>query len=603
MVDNIDLTKLLRNTCRAVHIPVVLSGTNAKVQNLIGKSDISASRDDGVFPWVKVATKLPKATLKSFGPWISFNPLSDLNSLVYLDSFANSIGEMDYEELLGSLLFRQDFTTDGDWEFLKDLLKFTINQTRTNLPGLGIISLNILIELLIECRGKAQINRKMLWKSLVERIQQFVLKRKKNIKNVEGRIASAHILTFPSHLKDAHEVGEPAGQKVDSHLFFFGLPGDSGVFSLSAGIELEINQDVVVFERDNVSWRDHCFFPRISDDFFAHLVCWNAWFIKINGLEYSLAGLYEKYLNRPGLGVDSTAIVANSFSLELLAHWSACYASHLSVHGETLGVSFVGEFIKNLQVPPVSDRPVKINTIDLPDSLEEFLSDVTVPYLVPPNLISEEVVGSDFLKSVKSFINFGKSWRPANKVGWDVIFEASVGGLIKNCFIECKLWSRSIGLALIFKYYSRACDLGSPISFLVAKSFLKTLEDKFENVTDDNFANEPKAEDEDNEPLTPLAAMPINLVDKSEIAKAKKSIKEAPQTKKAKIPAISKESFIDLWKVPKNRINIYTVEPVIIRFNNSISFNFRIIKEFDQPAGIFIITKSTFSPPSLSGSS
>ena len=35
--------RFLRNLCRLVHIPVILSGTNSKVDNLIGKSDSDIS--------------------------------------------------------------------------------------------------------------------------------------------------------------------------------------------------------------------------------------------------------------------------------------------------------------------------------------------------------------------------------------------------------------------------------------------------------------------------------------------------------------------------------------------------------------------------------
>ena len=145
VVSNQDQIGLLRNLCRTVHLPVVLSGTNAKVQNLIGKTGIPDSRVDGINPWVKVVTRFPRATLKSFGSWITFEPLNNLSGLASLYSFINRLGEIDYERLLSALINRQDFAVAGDWEFLKKLLRFTIDQTCTSLPGLGIIALNDII--------------------------------------------------------------------------------------------------------------------------------------------------------------------------------------------------------------------------------------------------------------------------------------------------------------------------------------------------------------------------------------------------------------------------------------------------------------------------
>ena len=91
-----DCIQFLRDLCRAVNIPVILSGTNSKVVNLIAKTDTEQprSRTGPSVPWVLVITKLPKANLQSLGNVIKFK--DDQNIEHYLHEFLNENGTINY---------------------------------------------------------------------------------------------------------------------------------------------------------------------------------------------------------------------------------------------------------------------------------------------------------------------------------------------------------------------------------------------------------------------------------------------------------------------------------------------------------------------------
>jgi hypothetical protein len=335
-------------------------------------------------------------------------------------------------------------------------------------------------------------------------------------------------------------------------------------------------------------------------------VAWNSWYsVSPNAKKNTLATLYKTYKDSSNTyTVSSSAKVTDGFSLELLAHWCSCYASHCNWNGEASGSDFTREFMKNLQVLLPTTQVVSFLPIDFPEALESFLQSVKVPYLVGPDSFNPQ-----FNESISEFITIGKSYRPKNKVGWDVVFDAFVGGAKSSCLIECKLWERSIDIALIYKYYKRACDIASPVSFLVCRKFQATLLKKFDSLTqndvDSAILSRPQDEidDDDND-------------DSDNDAEGNGNVEEVDvctdyPSKKPKRVALEKQpDFISNFNsLFQKRVNIYTVavssESVIHRMipTTSVFFEIEALKEFENPTGVFIIIQTTFSPTSRSSQS
>ena len=90
-----------RNIYRAAHIPVFLSGTNYRVNNLVGKNDSKLSGSTGQYPWVKIITSVPRANFKTFGCSLGDN---DETESFRLADFIENNGVVKFDDLLFKLI-------------------------------------------------------------------------------------------------------------------------------------------------------------------------------------------------------------------------------------------------------------------------------------------------------------------------------------------------------------------------------------------------------------------------------------------------------------------------------------------------------------------
>ena len=632
-----DCIQFLRNLCRAVKIPVILSGTNARVTNLIAKSDAEQSRTGPSVPWVLVITKLPKANLQSFGNVIKFK--DDHNVEHCLHEFLNENGTINYM-LLKQKLYSHISNEDPSDIYIRELLELISKQVSTSLPGIVCMVMQKAFDLIASLREQPVLNVKTLWVNLNERILTETLRRKPKMKNSNGLISSAHINTFPSHIKNAHEIGSYSTKNVDNHLFFYGKRNDS-LFVLELGLDLDLGaveessntdregsmrreesqenqlpqvneESSYVLIRNNELYEHQCYFPELSEDLFSNLIAFNTWkkMVTTNPLKrFTLAYLYTSYLKSFSKHpVDSNAEVTDFFALELLAHWSVCHSSHLSFTGETEGTAFAMEFIKNLQ-----DKLLFSGFGEMPSSLVNILNQLSVPYLLNPS----SSLSLEFITRLSKFMKIGYSERPVNKVGVDVHFNINFQGQDRLGFVECKLWKSAVGYANFYKYYAKACEKVSesqpcclyPISFMVAsrlqntissensatvlEEILKSIENSLSIEELEQFIKKltiyfEEEEEEENE----------EEKEEKEKEKEEKELVDIQQKKAKKIKKTKKNYFTllyNLWKDARNHINIYTVNFVVSQANTG-KFVFRTLKAFDNPQGAFILVESNFQP-------
>ena len=150
---------------------------------------------------------------------------------------------------------------------------------------------------------------------------------------------------------------------------------------------------------------------------------------------------------------------------------------------------------------------------------------------------------------------------------------------------------------MIHRYYKRACDLGSAVSFLVCRSFNQSLEKVFEDVTDLELEAEGNLPDQNELPVVSLEVESIEIEDTNP---------DPPETKPFDPPQATDEPVV-ISKKPKlapitiDSFNLYTVKSIIQ--DSRITLEYKAIKEFPNPTGVFIITQSLFSPPTISGQS
>jgi len=560
------------------------------VNNLIGKSKHYISgRLKNFSLWVKVICDLPKSTLNSLGCSVKFKGIDrkthKLEEFVIFDNSGNS--SINYDDLLNSLLTpgrrNPSFVAD-----MRSFLEMLFEQSKTNLPGIAYLSISKTLELI----HKISISDlKQLWKDVIIFTSKAIVSRKSCLESEQGLIASIHSLTFPSlNLKRKHEVGKISAKKVDFHYFYYGEKDGERIFNLSLHSSKSVEnrkrnkeKTIQLFKDGGIKYVDSCYFPELKDDFLLNISCWQVWWNLINdkSRNFTIGHLYQEYLEEAGIfNIESNATVPDAFSLELLAHWSICYASHKDLNGFASAPDVMKEFIINVQ-SCYYEEPFETGNDDdaqqlifnfepLPMALLGFLENFSVPYLVQSDA---------FTSNFSKFIRMGKSDRLENSVGWDVNFDLFFGNVSCKGYIECKLLSTAIGLPNLLPYYKKAGIGGHKISLLLAKSVQVSMQ----------------GEAATKKLITKSSSNEIQDKNAKKVLKAKKEkiIKTEPtRTRKSVTNYI--ELYEELWKDPQNKynINLYSV----ILDSNTNYFKFGVLKEFENPTGVFILVQTNFEP-------
>lgn len=529
--ETIKSIKFLRNLCRGVFMPSILSGTDSSATNLIGQKDSLFSGEVAYSrKWVKVITKLVQPTIKSLCCTIEVKPGK------YMSDFVNDDDTFDYSAFISNYNFKSELSESLDDAL--NILKYIFKYSKTGLPGFHFVAI-VMFKQLLDQALIDQDSLPRVFDAFYKNLFNHLKIRKKTLNDPESALANVHILSFPCAEKLANEQGKIAACKVHRHFFYFGNHGDA-TFDLNlAPVESKNNQQAneeshgginatldadkleTAGEPDNEDdgspklfkngkvFEQSCHFAYVYDDFLLCYCLWNSWYYRKLNQEYSLAKLYVDFLkNSRNFSVDSDQEFTDSFTLELLAFWSIAYASHYDCHGNASGIEVIDEFVKNLQAFD-NNYKKKFETYDLPPILETFLKKVKVPYLIcgTPLPVSKKIIqpnDSDFIspaeaKRAKKVINnipdspddtakiqelitdmeplvkIGMCYRPKNKVGWDVLYDMEYLGHPVLGYIECKLWTSPVGLPLIFPYYMKACLNKYKLSILVCSKIQVSL--------------------------------------------------------------------------------------------------------------------------------
>ena len=544
-------------------IPSMISGTNSLVTNLIGKTDIkfsAPSTDEGYKPWVKVIKNTPNLHLRCLGCSIN---LPTQHGIVKLDNFILE-NEIQYDSLLSTLI-----GDSQDAPYVKSILKFLVEQSATGSPGLLTVCFVAALDELCQYKSMPY-DLKLLWSKIVDKATTKLCLRKRQLLSPHGLISTAHILTFPSILKNLQETSNGCAKKVNEHYFFYG-PKSKSIFNLCFPTDGSSN----LVTTDGKLFQDQVYFPELEEDFMLTITCLNSWIKNVDAtgrMLSTLGHIYKIYLNETfNYSIESTAEVTNSFALEILVHWCNCFASH-----KRESLKFLEHFLRNIQSIESQSKNVGIDfkPLIVSESLRRFLDRYEVPYLFPNATQDRPIV-----QRVYEFMKMGNSYRPASKIGWDVIFEAKMidDTSLTECFIECKLWSNSVGIPMIFKYYKKSCADMHPISILVARSFQESLESP--------------------EILEKRKKLSANERSVEEAEIEAEELSRSSSNKRIKKDYV--ELLENLWEDPLKHINLYT-----IKFDESdLSFKCTALKEFEHPIGVFLVVDSNFIPQSLSRTS
>ena len=671
--------EFLRNLSRVANLPSLLCGTNSDANNLPIDNDVRfSSYAEGSKKWVKVLVKLISACMKSLccnlksGSLAMSNFVSSDGSSFNIDSFFTALIGNDSEKF-----------PVAETNKAKKLLAFVFEKSKFGLPGIVYSSVKFIFEYLIAVKnGESQLET--LWSLFAQNLLECITIRKKGLCRKKYLLASVHILTLPNYIKAANEIGEIASEKVNEHFFYFGKEndysfdlfikntdsstisinrrtGERNIFNVSrdnrnsgnnrnstlennAQLNTQVvealdqirdniinsiqlsppsnSESITELHRDEKPFVNICHFSPVYDDFLLCYSLWNLWYNVALNIKCTLAALYQDYLKAKSLPARSTQVVADSFSLELLAHWSVAYASHGIGSEKISGQDFLIELLINIQTLPDNigelDREFHIDAGPDADSLFDFLNKITVPYLIcgPPkdpiigqpiteqaddpvpsiiNMESPTNAADTFteaekierlIKKMAPFVNLGTCHRPKNSMGWDVLFDMQYDNLKETGFVECKLWSSPVGLSLIYPYYEKACVGKYKLSLLVASDWQISLT---------KLGHE----------LTPQQRQFYERAVKTTGKRKSEEISETAIDEEIEKIVKNENTHVDklnnLWSTGQNEINIYAV-----KFKSSHyagKFICHTLKEHENPDGIFIIIQSSFRPLPRSGSS
>ena len=594
--DESERIKLLRNLCRVLALPAILASTNANVNTLFKANVNSGARAGDGEIWVHAIRKLPSASLKA------------VICLSGWEEYADDDNNIDIVRLLQDL----DITfTDSSKDSLLKLISFMKEQSKTCLQGVPLIAYRALKEKLIEQR-ETNLNVKEIWVHILASVRKKIILKKPH---AFGKYGPYHSLAIMSNhqvitenevdqLCDVAPTAEIVLETINNHFYFFGKPSDPEIIPFECGNEPSRTTASTGIERPiKLRLNDRFYlscshFKLFRENVLFCLSLWKDINSAYNARQFrrSIASIVCGYIynilkKRQGQTF-SHAMKNDSTTQECVVHWALCYSTMENVSELNQGAQFLQRFINHIQLDNSTIGIVKDFSIDpsqkinLFDSLfafgkscpklVEFLSDIKIPYLLPPNNVT-----ADIKDKLGGLCEFGTCSRLENGRGIDIEFDLLFKGELKKGYVECKYIDVDLSKSIVLKYIVRSKD--SPFSMLVTfymDESMKSAENWASDVVDqkdDKKVNDPSPLD------TEKKAKKANLAEDEltgdELAKI-----EQEKKKIESLTAEQKQAIIDGFSVYsvfylENKLNIV---PLVERIN---------------PKGVFVIVQTNFGIP------
>lgn len=498
--------KLLRNLCRFIVLPCVLSSTNSNISNMLNLKTSSSQNMNTI--WVYGIKRLPKTELEA-----TFKNLG-------LEGVIQN-GRLDSKLLLNHFQLKFD-TPSGDESFSR-LLDLLMAQSKTSLQGVGRFGFECLVNYLERQQqerdggGLALINVGELWKSVCYSLHESFWKRKSAAFTDEGRFFSLKMFSntlVMSQIRDSSQIcinAPDIRNSVDRHFFRFGQISEPDILPLQYFEETLFLKG----QAGEYSISSHCL--PFSEDLLTLISLWAP-----TKKQASVAQIVSRHVQKIiGVSANSNALSNDYRAQECMSYWSAADSSHYSVEGRNSGSEFVSKVISNGQLRPVvrpteEDRTrigtsLSLSTMilfpvsSICKNLNQFLKDVRVPYLIPDiippttkrmiktdglsikekfglSLESEQYI-ADIQGQLEGFMDVGLCYRCRNGERIDIGFELFYKNERSLGYIECKYKDKPESMDNIFKYISRSQEKESRLTIYYTHSLnsqvIKDISDRF----------------------------------------------------------------------------------------------------------------------------
>ena len=426
----------LRNLFRFLKISCIVSSTNSKVVNLLGKSTRTSSRSDGPRAWCLAFPKPSPISLNSIETNYEFIRCAQ-NAI----KKAYNISEMEGDKM-------------------KNVVNYLKDQCSVCRPGLAIMIMNNFVEI---CEKEAFLSDE-LFENVFTKVQSQLVKRKEQaFLGVNSSEANAYIMLscfFNNQYSETKDDNYLRTEElIDRHFFYLTTPNsDDQPFLLSR----HANVHEVEFANDA---EDDCT-PTIVYGPDVKKFTIDGYF-DVQETLLMLSCLYDG-LKHPAYAFTKKAVTPrfwdsfNDFARkrcgdfqENLALISFCDSSHKTLRG-TKAVDFIKGVIWHFN----RDRPYMAINIKLHDSrIGKSLEKISVPFLLPLNYNIPESFPRMFPKGHSS-IHFGTYCSTKNMDQIDAVFdlipESKSDFKKSRCIVEAKNRKIPIGGSEFHQIIERA---------------------------------------------------------------------------------------------------------------------------------------------------
>lgn len=372
LTDHISIVKFLTNLCRAVELPVILSGTDPEITTFTDESSISSARkkskesasQNNPIPSAKIVSRTPNdpdCFLKCLGCSIDVKLESET---VKLETFIQN-GKINFDRLVYDLIGENQNSPH-----VKVILEFLFDQLNTNFPGLVTASIEFALEILSIYR-KQPFDLMNFWTYIV-RYSSIKLCRKNGKILWEGSFGlTAHILTFPpGPNKITNSDFEKCTEMVDGHYYLYGNSSES-IFN-------------IYYDKDSDP-KYPVYFPDLEEDFLFTISCLHTWFLNLdsyNRMKGTLGYYYRKFIYGTRNFFLFSPREVNQYC-KILSNWSICFGSHSNSNGKAKPLEIIEHFVRNIQSisRPYEKSGIDFKSLVVPESLKKFLDTIEIPCL------------------------------------------------------------------------------------------------------------------------------------------------------------------------------------------------------------------------------
>jgi len=562
----------LRSLAKTARIPCIIASTNTGVIKMIIYTHTNSRAD--INPWCKVIPRLPPCV---FDGIVSVLKVSDNVPLSAC---------FDDQLLNGDRLFTH-LNVEAS-ESMKRQVGHIFNliraQSSTCLQGIAFNAIERLLEILKSYQGEIDV-----WSRLVSELSRDLAVRKPNLLRLASLHFSLSSFSLSLPITYSNEPGQydegPVNVSVNDNLYYFGRKPQNVEQLYNSIISLEKVEKLIYGTSENEEFQFKSYLLNFEDDVLTHTVLWNL--IRVGALRLhkniTVAKVIELEYNGKNHHINVRSISRNHNYQEDLALLAAANASQQNFNGGIDGVSFFKEFSIECQIVPTTMeipsgsllRDSIITTV--PQSLQDFLQDIKIPYFVPQAYT---------IPYIRPLVHTGICQRNEDRDGVDLSFEIIDR---ESGHIECKNLNASVSRGLAVEYIVKAMKKESPITILLANIAGPSLRSR----EDFNVFFEPSVPGT-SEPGIDSAASNLANLSISQ-SKKKKNKKSKVESKPKRIPhsfaqEIDKQRLSDATIPIDFDLNIYSL--VQKYSSGALRLEFNVLHEVPSPRGVFIVLES-----------